>query len=114
MVRELWQNGGSSSAEYVDSGDPAHEYATASGVILEPDGLFIANVLSPPPALTRPEADSTAIQNLIVIASDDPAALPAIEWTRAAVGQSGRALTDRWPPVEYLQTRYFVHGVRWR
>ncbi|MCH1570397.1 MAG: fused MFS/spermidine synthase, partial [Longimicrobiales bacterium] len=30
MVRELWQNGGSSSAEYVESGAPAHVYATTS------------------------------------------------------------------------------------
>jgi spermidine synthase len=104
---------------------------------LGPGGLFIANVLSPHAGpgsafaerflsttwevfeevtvyLTRPEADSTAIQNLIVIASDDPAALPSIPWPRAAVGPSGRALSDRWAPVEYLQASYFLQGVRWR
>lgn len=36
VVRELWQNGGSSSAEYMDTGDPAHAYVNASGLILEP------------------------------------------------------------------------------
>lgn len=35
IVRELWQNGGSSSAEYVDSGAPAHVYATTSLAILD-------------------------------------------------------------------------------
>ena len=32
----MWQNGGSSSAEYVETGEPAHVYATASLEILEP------------------------------------------------------------------------------
>ena len=36
IVRTLWQNGGSSSAEFVDTGDPAHEYVDASGLLLEP------------------------------------------------------------------------------
>lgn len=36
LVRELWQNGGSSSAEYVGSGDPAHVYAITSLEMLEP------------------------------------------------------------------------------
>ena len=35
-VRELWQNGGSSSAEDVATGLPAHPYATALGVLMEP------------------------------------------------------------------------------
>ncbi len=35
-VRELVQNGGSSSAEYVDTGDPAHRYVDASGFLAEP------------------------------------------------------------------------------
>ena len=34
IVRELWQNGGSSSAEFIDSGAPAHVYASASLDIL--------------------------------------------------------------------------------
>ena len=36
IVRALWQNGGSSSLEFVDTGDPAHEYVDASGLLLEP------------------------------------------------------------------------------
>ena len=35
-IRELWQNGGSSSAEYADDGTPAHAYATASLYVLAP------------------------------------------------------------------------------
>ena len=36
LVREMFQNGGSSSAEYVDTGEPAHEYVTMSQRLLEP------------------------------------------------------------------------------
>ena len=36
IVRALWQNGGSSSLEFVDTGDPAHEYVDASGLLLAP------------------------------------------------------------------------------
>src|SRR5690606_1492749 len=36
LVRELWQNGGSSSAEYVDDGSPAHAYVRATLELLEP------------------------------------------------------------------------------
>lgn len=35
-IRELWQNGGSSSAEHVDDGTPGHAYATASLEALGP------------------------------------------------------------------------------
>lgn len=34
-VRQLWQNGASSSAEYVDTGEPAHPYAAASLELVE-------------------------------------------------------------------------------
>ncbi len=44
-VRELWQNGGSSSAEYVDDGAPAHLYATTSLALLDSAGLFPGRVL---------------------------------------------------------------------
>ncbi|MDX1647967.1 MAG: fused MFS/spermidine synthase, partial [Longimicrobiales bacterium] len=44
-VRELWQNGGSSSAEYVGTGEPAHTYATASLDILEPFMVEMDRVL---------------------------------------------------------------------
>jgi len=36
LVRELWQNGASSSAEYVDDGAPAHPYVLASLDLLAP------------------------------------------------------------------------------
>ncbi len=35
VVREMWQNGGSSSAEYLN-GAPAHKYVEVSGLLLEP------------------------------------------------------------------------------
>jgi predicted membrane-bound spermidine synthase len=245
MVRELWQNGGSSSAEYVDTGNPAHEYVNASGLILEPvmddvesmlvlggaalslpvafsrwkpeleievveidpvvtelareyfaygqaeypnihvthedariflrrgsqrydviyldvfdhllsvpwtmvtvealqemegrlapDGLFVANILSPLSGsgvgflqrlratveevfdevrvyVTYPDADPAAIQNLILVAADDPQALPDITWAVAGPGAAGRPLRDAWAPVEYLQAKVFLEGVRW-
>jgi spermidine synthase len=36
QVREMFQNGGSSSAEYVDTGEPAHKYVVISQRLLEP------------------------------------------------------------------------------
>ncbi|MDP2955828.1 MAG: fused MFS/spermidine synthase [Longimicrobiales bacterium] len=100
---------------------------------LEPDGLFVANVLSPiagPGAafLQRflstlgevfpevrvyaadAEASPGVIQSLIVVAGRDPAALPDTSWPRAPVGPAGRPLTDAWAPVEYLQAKLFLHG----
>ncbi len=246
VVREMWQNGGSSSAEYVDSGEPAHIYVRTSGDILrpvmermdsvlvlggaalslpvafqgwhprgavdvveidpvvtalareffaygrkpypairvehedarvylrrpgprydlvyldvfdhlltvpwtmvteealsemagrlQPDGLLVANVLSPQAGVgaaflqrflataervfdgvdvyvTDSEVRPEAIQNLIVVASRDRTALPRSEQPRSAVGPAGRPLTDDWAPVEYLQARIFVEGVRWK
>lgn len=246
VVRELWQNGGSSSAEYVDTGAPAHVYARASLAILDslrfrperalvlggaaltlpvalrardpevhvdvveidrevtelaaeyfefgkaerpdvtvshddgrlflrseggtydlvyldvfdhlltvpwtmvtrealqdvairlgPDGVFMANVLSPlegPGAaflarfratledvfrdvrvyVTDPSLDRGATQNLIVVASVSDRRLPSLPWQDAPVAAQGRPLTDSWAPVEYLQAKVFVHGLRWR
>lgn len=45
LIRELWQNGGSSSAEYVDKGQPAHSYARASGFLLEEVGSRLNSAL---------------------------------------------------------------------
>ncbi|MDZ7780944.1 MAG: fused MFS/spermidine synthase [Gemmatimonadota bacterium] len=244
-VRELWQNGGSSSAEYVDDGRPAHPYATASldllddvlaragsvlvlggaaltlpvaflerhpdlavdvveidpavtriarthfaagklppdamrvvhedarvylratdrrydvvymdvfdhlltvpwtmvtreafagmAARLEPGGLFVANVLSPldgPGAaflrrlratledvfgetrffLVTPEEDRRVTQNVIVVAGADEATLPAWSGEKASVPARGRAFTDEWAPVEYLQARVFMQGLGW-
>lgn len=246
VVRELWQNGGSSSAEYVESGEPAHVYARTSLAILDslelrpgralvlggaaltlpvalvdrapgarvdvveidrevtalageyfeygqrdrpaisvlhedarvflrrpgesydllyldvfdhlltvpwtmvteeafadmasrlaPRGLFMANVLSPLEGpgteflerlratletafadvrvyLTGPSIDLGATQNLVVVATVESGVLPPLPWMDAPVAAKGRPLTDGWAPVEYLQARVFVQGLRWR
>ena len=245
VVRELWQNGGSSSAEYVDTGHPAHVYVNTSGEVLapvmerldsvlvlggaalslpvafqtwhpgsavdvveidpvvtdvareffaygrgayptirvehedarvflrrpgprydlvyldvfdhlltvpwtmvtdealremagrlQPDGLLVANVLSPQAGvgaaflqrflttaegvfgevqvyLTDEEVRPEAIQNLIVVAALDPTALPRSSRPRSGITPAGRALTDDWAPVEYLQAKVFLEGIRW-
>ena len=248
VVRELWQNGGSSSAEYPETGEPAHVYARTSLEMLSPrldrvdralvlggaaltlpvaiqerrpsirvdvveldpavtalaseyfafgtqarpgirvihqdarvflragedrydlvyldvfdhlltvpwtmvteealsdmaarmdaEGLFMANVLSPLDGagteflerfratleavfaesrvyLTDASIDSGATQNLIVVAAVMPGLLPDLdgEWTRAGVEAGGGPLTDAWAPVEYLQAKVFMQGLRWR
>lgn len=245
VVREMWQNGGSSSAEYVDTGRPAHVYLQVSMELLEPvlprldsalvlggaalslpvelvqrnpdmhvdvveidpvvtglarrffaygqaerpgirvvhddarvhlrgsdrtydlvyldvfdhlltvpwtmvteealtemaghleaDGLFMANVLSPQAGvgaaflerflataeqafghvrvyLTAADVRPEAIQNVIVVAARNESALPATDRALSPVAAGGRVLTDDWAPVEYLQARVFLEGVRW-
>ena len=104
--------------------------------LLEPDGVFAANVLSPLAGpgtgflerfqatleevfaevrvyLTDADADLEATQNLIVIASQSPAGLPNIEWAESPVEAAGRPLSDAWAPVEYLQAKVFVQGLVW-
>lgn len=75
LVRELFQNGGSSSAEYVDTGEPAHEYAIVSEAILEPvlgrmDSMLVLGgaALSLPVAFQRRRPDME-----IVVVEIDPA-----------------------------------------
>ena len=103
---------------------------------LEPNGVFVANVLSPQEGpgtaflerfratletvfvesrvyLTDADADPGATQNMIVLAANDASALPDVSWTEAAIESSGRPLTDLWAPVEYLQAKVFVQGFRW-
>ncbi len=103
---------------------------------LTPSGIFAANVLSPvggPGAaflerfratleevfvasrvyLTDGSADPLATQNLIVIASQNPKALPSVAWPQTRVPAAGGVLTDAWAPVEYLQARVFLRGLRW-
>lgn len=103
---------------------------------LAPDGLFVANVLSPLDGpgvgflerfratlddvfaetrvyLARPEADPGVTQNLVVIAAKRADALPLVDWPEASVGASGRPLTDAWAPVEYLQAKVFLRGLGW-
>jgi spermidine synthase len=245
LVRELFQNGGSSSAEYVDTRDPAHEYVTVSEQLLgpmlgrvdsmlvlggaalslpvafqrlrpemhivvveidpvvtelaaehfaygtaayprirvvhddgrvylrgsrdvfdvvyldvfdhlltvpwtmvtrealtdmaarlAPGGLFVANVLSPLEGpgvgflerfratldavfaetrvyLADPGTAPGVTQNLVIVATDDPEALPVVTWPESSVEPAGRPLTDAWAPVEYLQAKVFLRGLGW-
>ena len=75
IVRELWQNGGSSSAEFVDSGEPAHVYASASMDMLD---LWIHRIdralVLGGAALTLPVALQEARPSMdIVVVEIDPA-----------------------------------------
>lgn len=104
---------------------------------LSPDGLFMANVLSPleGPGVgflahfratleeafasvhvyrTDPGLDADVTQNLVVVASARPGGAPAADWAvEAAVAPSRRVLTDAWAPVEYLQGKVFLGGLGW-
>jgi len=103
---------------------------------MEPDGLFMANVLSPLDGAglaflerfqatllevfphyviyrAQPEWDVGTTQNLIVVATRDEDALPIADWEVAVTGPAGRPLTDDWAPVEYLQSKVFLEGLGW-
>ena len=75
LVRELWQNGGSSSAEYVDTGEPAHTYAKASGFLLAESGIELQSALIlGGAALTLPVAMKRAWPDLLIdVVELDPA-----------------------------------------
>ena len=64
--------------------------------------------------LTGPSIDLGATQNLVVVATVESGVLPPLPWMDAPVAAKGRPLTDGWAPVEYLQARVFVQGLRWR
>ena len=105
---------------------------------LSPDGLFVANVLSPLVGpgvgflehfratlegafgevriyLTDAALDPLVTQNLIVVASHDGGGTPAADWAReASVASAERVLTDSWAPVEFLQAKVFLRGLGWR
>jgi spermidine synthase len=105
---------------------------------LAPDGLFMANVLSPLAGpgvgflehfratleeafgevriyLTDVELDPLVTQNLIVVASLLPGGTPTAAWAdEAEVASADRILTDDWAPVEYLQAKVFLRGLGWR
>lgn len=104
---------------------------------LAPGGIFMANILSPLSGgstaflerfratlesvfedarvyVADPALDRGATQNLIVVAAKDPGAIPAYERAEAEVPAEGRPLTDMWAPVEYLQAKVFLEGLRWR
>jgi predicted membrane-bound spermidine synthase len=104
---------------------------------LSPEGLFVANVLSPLEGpgtaflayfratleeafaevhiyLTDPELDPDVTQNLVVVASEQAAGPPNAGWAReATVSAADRILTDAWAPVEYLQAKVFLRGLGW-
>jgi spermidine synthase len=103
---------------------------------LAPDGLFVANILSPLAGpgigflerfratleevfavervyLVDPDLDPLVTQNLVVIAGKTATALPARDWPEAEVGAAGRPLTDAWAPVEFLQAKVFLRGLGW-
>lgn len=104
---------------------------------LTPDGLFMANVLSPTggpavdflqrllatleevfPAVRAypvdPELDPGVTQNILVVAAGSEEALPEVGWPTVPVGPEGPPLTDAHAPVEYLQAKVFLQGLRWR
>jgi hypothetical protein len=103
---------------------------------LSPDGLFLANVLSPAGGpgkgflerfratlsevfgdvrvyVTDDGADPFITQNLVVVATQDLRVLPELGWPQTDVGPAGRVFTDSWAPVEYLQAKVFLNGLRW-
>ena len=113
------------------------EALQAMSAELSPDGVFMANVLSPLEGpgteflsrfratldeafvdvrlyLTDEALDPGATQNLIVVASNDLTVLPELDWGQTTIKSGGRPLTDAWAPVEYLQAKVFAQGLRWR
>lgn len=112
------------------------EALTDMAARLRPDGLFVANVLSPLEGpgvgflerfratlddvfaetrvyLADPGTAPGVTQNLIVVAAKDRSAIPQVSWPETSVGPSGRPLTDAWAPVEYLQAKVFLRGLGW-
>ena len=113
------------------------EALRAMSARLAPDGVFMANVLSPLAGpgiaflerfratleavfadariyVTDPSTDPGATQNLIVAAANRPGVIPPLDRKQADVPARGRPLTDAWAPVEYLQAKVFAQGLRWR
>ncbi len=104
---------------------------------LAPGGIFMANVLSPLDGegaaflrhfratlesvfeevhlvVADPSLDAGATQNVIVVAARQPGVLPALGRVEATVSADARPFTDTWAPVEYLQPKVFLGGLRWR
>ena len=98
LVRELWQNGGSSSAEVVSSGAPAHPYAVEVQALLEPvmdrvDSVLVLGgaALSLPVALKRRQA---------AVAVDVVELDPAV--TRLAQGYFAFGTRAEWPGLRVM------------
>lgn len=60
------------------------------------------------------EGDPGATRNVLLVAARDPGVLSGPALLRVPVAAQGPPLTDRWAPVEYLQAKLFVEGLRWR
>lgn len=104
---------------------------------LAPGGIFMANVLSPLDGegtaflrhfratlesvfedvhlvVADPSLDPGATQNVLVVAARQPGVLPDPGRVEAGVSADARSFTDSWAPVEYLQAKVFLGGLRWR
>jgi spermidine synthase len=104
---------------------------------LEPDGLFVANVLSPLAGpgvgflerlgatladvfaevhMYRADPDDAlgVTQNLVIVAAKRAGLIPTASWSESPVAPAGRPLTDAWAPVEYLQAKVFLRDLGWR
>lgn len=104
---------------------------------LAPGGIFMANVLSPLDGegtaflrhfhatlesvfqevhlvVADPALSAGATQNVIVVAARKPGVLSDLGRVEAAVAADARPFTDTWAPVEYLQAKVFLGGLRWR
>ena len=64
--------------------------------------------------LADPTLDPGATQNLVVVATVEPAILPPLDRPQVSAEALGRPFTDAWAPVEYLQAKVFLQGLRWR
>jgi spermidine synthase len=103
---------------------------------LAPEGLFVANVLSPLDGpgvaflerlgatldevfadtrvyLADPGTEPGVTQNLIIVAAKRRGVIPPDDRPRSPVQSAGRPLTDAWAPVEYLQAKVFLRGLGW-
>ncbi len=112
------------------------EALTEMANTLEPEGILAANLLGPldGPGVAflercqstvakvfpsyvvyrvQPDRNLAMVQNLLVVASRDPEALPLTDWPIAQTRASGRPLTDGWAPVEYLQAKVFLPQRGW-
>lgn len=113
------------------------EALTDMAALVDDDGIFMANVLSPLEGegrvflqrlratlesvfgevrvyLADPTLDAGATQNLVVVATVGAGMLPPPDRPQTSVAAQGRPFTDAWAPVEYLQAKVFLEGLRWR
>jgi len=112
LVRELWQNGGSSSAEVVATGEPAHPYATMFAFLLEPviervDSVLVLGgaALTLPTALSRWRPDMTVdvveLDPVVTRLARDYFAYGKEEWPRVRVTHADARLFLRQSEARY-------------